>query len=119
MAELNLTRETLQPSPKVVVLRIAGELDESNGRKVETYFDDTVAAEAPRDVLMDLSGLAFAGSIFFGSLLFWREELAKGGGTLVLFGLRPEVASTMRIFALDRLVTICDDQAAALAKVNP
>jgi stage II sporulation protein AA (anti-sigma F factor antagonist) len=116
MADLQLSRQTVQESPKVVCWRIAGELDENNGRQVESYFDELVQAEQPRHVLLDLSGLIFAGSSFFGSLLFWKEEVGKNGGSLVLFGLRPEVASTMRIFALDRVLSICDDQQAALAK---
>ena len=118
MADLELSRETVQESPKVVCWRISGELDENNGRQVETYFDELVESDEPQHVLLDLSGLIFAGSSFFGSLLFWKEEVGKRGGTLVLFGLRPEVASTMRIFALDRVLTICDDRQAALAKAS-
>ena len=115
MADLDLARQTVQESPKVVCMKIAGEVDETNGRRVETYFDELVETEKPCHVLLDLSGLTFAGSAFFGSLLFWKEELAKNGGGLVLFALRTEVASTLRIFALDRVLSIAADQAAALA----
>lgn len=118
MAELKLSHETVEESPKVIVLCIAGELDETNGRQAETYFNDLVDSEKPQHVLLDLKGLTFAGSGFFGSLLFWKEEVAKSGGSLVLFGLRPELASTMRIFSVDRLVAICDDQQAALDKAT-
>jgi anti-anti-sigma factor len=118
MPDLNLSHETVQDSPKTVVMSIVGELDQTNGREVETYFNELFDSEQPRHVLVDLSGLVFAGSGFFGSLLFWKEEVAKGGGLLVLFGLRPEIASTMRIFSLDRVVTICNDRDAALEKVR-
>lgn len=114
MPDLNLSHQTLQDSPKTVVMSILGELDQTNGREVESYFNALVDSEKPRHVLVDLSGLAFAGSGFFGSLLFWKEEVAKAGGRLVLFALRPEIASTMRIFSLDRIVPICDDREAAL-----
>jgi anti-anti-sigma factor len=116
MTEVNLTHQAVQPSPKVLSLRIAGEVDEGNGRKVEEYFNNAVKAEEPCHVLLDLSGLTFAGSAFFSSLVFWQEEMVKRGGTLVLFGLRPEVASTMRILTLDRRLIICPDQATALAR---
>lgn len=109
----------MRDRPKTVVLRIAGEVDETNGRRAETYFTDLMSAEQPRDVLLDLGGLSFGSSGFFGSLLFWKEEVAKGGGQLVLFGLRPEIASTMRIFSLDRVVSICPDRQAALNKLAP
>lgn len=118
MAEVELKQETVQDSPKVVVMRIVGEVDESNGRQVETYFNELVDGEKPHDVLMDLSGLTFAGSGFFGSLLFWKEEIVKGGGQLVLFSLRPEIASTMRIFSLDKVVTISEDQQSAYDRVT-
>ena len=117
MAELNLSRQVVQPSPKVLSLCIAGELDEHNGRRAEGYFDESIAAEQPRHVLLDLSGLTFAGTSFFSSLLFWKEETAKAGGQLILFGLQPQVASTMRILALDRMMTICDTQQSALDKL--
>ena len=118
MADLELKRETVSESPKTVVLSVIGELDETNGRRVETYFDETIETEKPRHVLLDLSGLAFAGSSFFGSLLFWKEEVAKRGGSLVLYGLRSEVASTMRIFSLDRLLAITDTREAAIEKAT-
>lgn len=118
MASILLEKETIQDSPKIVVLKIAGELDETNGRQVESYFNNLVDSEKPKHVLADLSGLAFAGSSFFGSLLFWKEELAKAGGSLVLFSLRQEIASTMRLFSLDRVVTICENQQAAVAKTR-
>ena len=118
MSDIRLDHETIQNDPKIVVMRINGEVDGTNGRQVETYFNDMVDSEKPHDVLVDLSDLSFAGSGFFGSLLFWKEEVAKEGGQLVLFGLRPEIASTMRIFSLDRVVTICEDQQAAQSQVG-
>ena len=117
MASIDLKQETIQPSPKIVLLTISGELDETNGRQVESYFNNLIDTEKPRHVLVDLTGLAFAGSSFFGSLLFWKEELAKGKGMLVLFSLRQEIASTMRLFSLDRVITICPDRQAALDKL--
>jgi anti-anti-sigma factor len=116
--ELRVDRQTLRENPKVVVFRIAGEVDETNGRQAETYFTDLMSAQKPHDVLLDLGGLTFGSSGFFGSLLFWKEEVAKGSGQLVLFGLRPEIASTLRIFSLDRVVSICADRQAALDKLG-
>jgi anti-anti-sigma factor len=119
MAEVQLSYETVRENPKVLLFRIAGEVDETNGRQTETYFTDLMSAQKPRDVLLDLGGLTFGSSGFFGSLLFWKEEVAKGGGQMVLFGLRPEIASTLRIFSLDRVVSIRADRQAALAKTAP
>jgi anti-anti-sigma factor len=115
MAALKLSRQKVQDAPVVVTLRVAGEMGGANGRQAETYFDETLQADKPRHVLLDLGELTFADSAFFSALLFWREEMMKGGGALVLFGLRPEIASTMRLLTLDRVLTVRPDQAAALA----
>ena len=117
MAQINLCHERLQESSRVAVVRIDGEVDFSNGPAVESYFDAVLEDEQPRHVLLDLGGVTFAASTFFSTLLFWREELTKRGGKLVLFALRPELTSTMRILSLDRVLTIKPDQAEALASL--
>jgi anti-anti-sigma factor len=117
MVERNLSHERLSDSPRVAVVRIFGDVDAASGRAVESYFDGVLQSEQPRHVLLDLGGVTFGDSSFFSSLLFWREELTKRSGKLVLFALRPELFSTMRILALDRVLTITPDQAAALASL--
>jgi anti-anti-sigma factor len=117
MADAHLSHERVQESPRVIVVRIHGDVEASNGRAVENAFEGALQAEQPRHVLLDLSGVTFGDSAFFSSLLFWREEMTKRGGRLVLFGLRPELLSTMRILTLDRLLTVKPDQAAALASL--
>src|SRR4051812_34416456 len=97
MAAPKFSRVRIQESPPVLAIRIGGEVGGPNGRQAEAYFDESIQAEQPRHVLLDLGDLTFADSGFFSSLLFWREEMMKRGGALVLFGLRPEIASTLRI----------------------
>jgi anti-anti-sigma factor len=118
MSQLQLTHEVVQKSPKVVTMALAGELDHSNGKTAEEYFDGLWAKESPRHVLLDLSKLTFAGSVFFSALLFWRETLKTAGGQLALFAPTSEVLSTMRLFTMDRILTIYPDRAAALAAVK-
>jgi anti-anti-sigma factor len=112
--DLELSRQTVWQSPKVVILSITGEVEASNALQAEQYFDRLIQEDQPRHVLLDLSGLNFANSVFFSSLLFWREELTRRGGQLVVYGLRPEMLSTIRIVALDQILTIRPDQVAAL-----
>lgn len=114
MPDLVKTSATVQESPKVVCLTLAGEAGAAVSLEVEQFFDAALQKEQPRHLLLDLTGLTFAGSAFFSALLFLREELTKGGGRLVLYGLRPEIASTMRLLALDRMMQIRPDQQAAL-----
>jgi anti-anti-sigma factor len=116
--DLKLNRQTVAQSPKVVVVSLAGQVEGANGLQAERYFDEMLRQEQPRHVLLDLRGLTFAGSVFFSSLLFWRETLARQGGQLVLYGLRPEISSTMRILALDEVLPISADQPSALETVS-
>src|SRR5437868_14717011 len=106
MFDLKLSRQTLSQSPKLVLVSLAGEVELTNGLQAEQYFDRMLQEDQPRHVLLDLSGLTFASSVFFSALLFWREELTRRGGRLVLYALRPEIAGTIRILSLDRVLTI-------------
>jgi anti-anti-sigma factor len=114
MVPLQLGRETAQDSPRVVVMRIAGDVDYLNVEGVEKYFNDLVEAEQPRHVLLDVTGLTFIVTPFLGSLLFWKERVAQGGGRLVLFGVRPAIEYPMRAMRLHRVLTFCPDRQAAL-----
>jgi anti-anti-sigma factor len=113
--EVNLSHEKLQESPRVVKVRIGCDVESSNGQAVEQYFNNVLQTEQPRHVLLDLGGVTFGDTAFFSLLLFMKEEVQKGGGRLVLFGVRPELHSTLRLLSFDKFLTIKPDQAAALA----
>lgn len=115
MATPILNLQVVRDPPKVVCVSIAQEVDASNVRAVEDYFEKMLDSEKPRDVLLDLSGLAFGCSGFLGCLVYWKEEVRKkAGGSLILYGLRHEMASILRLTSLDRHLTIRPDQQGAL-----
>jgi anti-anti-sigma factor len=115
MVPLQLSRQVLQETPKVVVFRLAGDVDYLNVQSVEGYFNDILEGERPRHLLLDVSGLTFVVTPFLGSLLFWEKELQGRGGRLVLFGVRPSIEHPMRVLRLHRVLTFCPDQQTALA----
>jgi len=115
MLDLKLSRQLLGQSPKVVVVTVGGQAEYGNGMQAEQFFDRMLQEDAPHDVLLDLGDLTFADSAFFSALLFWKARLAKQGGKLVLFALRPEIAGVLRVMTLDRVLTIRPDQASAIA----
>jgi stage II sporulation protein AA (anti-sigma F factor antagonist) len=113
--ELDMSHEKLRESPRVVKVRIGCDVEAGNGQEVEKYFNYVLQAEQPRHVLLDLGGVTFGDTAFFSLLLFMKEEVQKGGGQLVLFGVRPELHSTLRLLSFDKFLTIRADKAAALA----
>ena len=118
MFDLKLNQQILRQAPKVVSVSLAGEVDINNGLQAEEYFDRMLQQDQPQHVLLDLGDLTFAGSVFYSSLLYWRKELTRRGGQLVLYGLRPEIAGSMRIMGLDHVLTIRADQPSALDAVS-
>ena len=118
MLNLKLSRQTQCQSPKVVIVRFAGEVEASNGLQVEQYFERMLQEEQPRHVLLDLGEMTYASSVFFSSVLFWKKQLTRHGGQLVLYGMRPEIASTMRIMGLEQVLTVRTDQPDAVEAVS-
>lgn len=118
MNPLRLSRETACESPKIVVFRIAGDVDYLSVGSVERAFNEVLESDKPQHVLLDLSGLTFLVTPFMGSLLFWKEEMLKRGGKLALFGMQPAIASTLRLIRLDRVLTFWANREDALANLS-
>jgi anti-anti-sigma factor len=115
MSQLTLTRQMLSEVPGVLVVRVAGTLDGDNGRSVDDYVKESLQVEQPRHVLLDCGGLPYAPSAFLGSLLFWKDQIRKQGGMLVLFAVQSLVADILQVAGLHRLFTLTADQETALA----
>lgn len=115
MTKLTLTRQMIREVPGVLVVRLAGTVDSDNGRSVDEYMKESFQVEQPCHVLLDCGGLAYAPSAFLGSLLFWKDQVGKRGGMLVLFGLQSLVADILQVVGFHRLFTLTADQETALA----
>jgi anti-anti-sigma factor len=98
----------------VLVVRLAGELDSDNARRADEFMKGAFQTEQPGHVLLDFSGLAYGSSALLGSLLFWKDQVAKRGGALVLFGLQALVADLLRAVGFQVLFTLAADQETAL-----
>jgi stage II sporulation protein AA (anti-sigma F factor antagonist) len=113
-----LSRRLVRESPGTVVLRIAGEVDYLAVPRVENYFAQMLQAEQPRHVLIDGSDLTFVVTPFLGSLIFWQEEVRKRQGRLIVFGLSSSLQRVMDVLRLERVLTFCHDEQAALVALN-
>ncbi len=71
-----------------------------------------VAERGVRNVILDMSGLAFMDSASMGSLLRFHNNLEVAGGKLVLFGLQRMIARLIDRLGLEQLVIVADEDAA-------
>lgn len=98
----------------VLRLGLAGRLDASGAEAVESAFTAQVNGAA-RDVLVDLTGMSFAGSLGIRMLVSAARVAARRGHRMVLVAPQPQVAEVFNLVALDDLIPVVADEAAALA----
>ena len=70
------------------------------------------------DVVVDLSGVGFAGSAALGNFVAIHRQTKQHGGRLVLCNVDPTVREVLRASKLDALFEFAGDRAAALLKIN-
>ncbi len=95
----------------IVILRPVGNLDAFTSPK----FQEAVApvmVEAPRRVILDLSGAPYVSSAGLRVLIVLAKEVLKQG-KLAVTGLSANVAEVFKLAGFDRIMTLCGDLDAA------
>lgn len=75
---------------------------------------DGLIADGTRRIAVDLSTLAFINSAALGYLVKAHKTLAEKGGRLALVRLTPGLKNLLQMTALDEVLTVVEDDAAAL-----
>jgi anti-sigma B factor antagonist len=119
MATFEMRHQLVRETPRVLLLELAGEARYLDLAATESYFSQALAETQPQHVLLDMAGVTFMVTPFLGSLLFWKEEVARRGGRLILCGLGPRMESLVRLVRLDRLLTLCATRDEALSQLSP
>jgi anti-anti-sigma factor len=70
------------------------------------------------DVVVDLSGVGFAGSAALGNFVAIHRQVKQHGARLILCNVDPTVREVLRASKLDALFEFADDRAAALLKIK-
>jgi anti-anti-sigma factor len=84
------------------ILAVSGRLDPSGGKDLKDTMTVLTDGEAPGDLLVDLEHLDYMASAGFRELFLAGRKVSRGGGRLVVTGLRGEVK---RVFELARFDT--------------
>ena len=95
-------RYEIEPGDGTVLVRVAGELDLAT---VDTL-NAALAALPPGDVVLDLTGLAFADSTGLRALVIEQERLAGTGDRLVVVHAKAAVRRTLEISGLDQVLEV-------------
>jgi anti-anti-sigma factor len=100
-------------------LRIAlnGRLDAAGAEGIEAALSAALG-DAEGDALIDLAGVSFVGSLGIRLLISEARRVARRGRRLVVCGAQPSVAEVLAHVALDTLVPVLPDVAAARAHLG-
>lgn len=103
--------------PAALRISLVGRLDAAGTETVETAFSAHVAGAA-RHVLVDLAQVSFVGSLGIRMLIATARLVSRRGWKMVLFAVQPPVAEVFETVALDDLIPVLADEAAARAHLG-
>lgn len=89
-------------------------------REAEIVESELKAAAPSRQwrIAIDLSDVAMLASMGLGMLVTMHKQCNEQGGKLAIYGVRPEIATLLKITHLERVLKISSDRDAALKVVS-
>ena len=97
-------------------LALKGRLDTVGVDRIERAFTDAVNTQ-DRDAAVDLAGVAFLASMGVRLIIATARAQRARGRKLVLFAPQPLVRQTLEMVALDQIIPVLTDRAAAEASL--
>ncbi len=89
-----------------VIVRLKGEVDLRSSPDLRRRLTELVEPQAPKLVIMDLSGVDYVDSSGVGTIVELKRRALRTGGDVVLVGLQPRVRSVFEITRLDKFFKI-------------
>jgi anti-anti-sigma factor len=93
-------------------------LDFAPAQELRTRFESHLKAGGRPEVVIDLSGVGFAGSAALGNFVALQRAARQNGGRLVICNVDPTVSEVFRASKLDSLFEFTADRAAALQAIK-
>jgi anti-anti-sigma factor len=110
---MNVTTET---KGAALIHRISGRIDTATSPDAEPRL--TAEVRQGKRVAFDMTDVAYVSSAGLRVVLMAAKLARANAGALAIFGLQPTVREVFAISGFDRVVTIRDDEAAALAQLG-
>ena len=80
-------------------ISLSGELDQQEVLDLKAEFDQAIA-DAETDVVLDLSGVTFIGTLGIGLIVSTREKIGQRGRKMKLSGVPASIERTFTIMSL-------------------
>jgi len=93
---------------------LQGRLDAAGSDRIETKFNAAVVAGG-REAIVDLADVSLITSMGIRMLIIAARAMGQRKCRLVLFGAQPLVLEVLETAALDTLIAVVPDEAAAVA----
>jgi anti-anti-sigma factor len=93
-------------------------LDPAPVQDLRTHYEAHLKANGRPDVVIDLSGVGFAGSASLGNFVALQRLVRSKGGRIVFCEVDPTVAEVFRASKLDSLFEFVVDRPAALRAIS-
>jgi stage II sporulation protein AA (anti-sigma F factor antagonist) len=102
----------------IVVVRITGRFYSSDAQAVEDGLVAALGGGGAPHLALDMTELDYISSAGLRVLLKLAKQIQRRNGKVVLFGLRSNVREVFSISAFDRIFSIHNDRAAAVAAMR-
>jgi anti-sigma B factor antagonist len=99
---------TTRPAGAQVVVSVHGEIDLYTAPRLHQELSRAQAGDAPRRLIVDLSGVDFCDSTGANVLLAAHRRAAATGGELALAAPRPVVVKILNVTGLDTVFRVVD-----------
>jgi anti-anti-sigma factor len=106
---------TCEQQGDVILLRAAGKLDAVTAPQFREDLEQTLTPDARR-VVLDLSDTSYVSSAGLRVLIVLAKQVMPRG-KLAVAGLNESVREVFELAGFDKIMTLCDDVAAALEAV--
>lgn len=104
-------------APNLVQVVLTGRLDAVGAEALDLPFTAKIG-NIGKNAIVDLSAVPFVGSLGIRVLISAARVLERKGHRMVIYGVAPAVAEVFDIVALDDLIPLAPDMAAARGLVG-
>lgn len=108
MTAVQITIEDVQstnPAKLIKLLRISGQLDESNVDEEAKKIYTLIEASGPTlNLVFEFSGLEYMNSKSIGYLTDWYSKISANGGKVVIAGARENILDILQVVGLTQLI---------------